>query len=212
MLIDVDNREYEITVLYKRNKNMYLRIKDDLSIVITAPFGISEKRIKKFVLDNYDYIAKVIRKKVNVLDRKKDKFLYLGKYYDICYVNKKSIELGSSRAFIGKNVNIDNWYRKEAKEVFEEYYNKCFSNFETRKDIPLLKIRKMKGKWGVCNITSNTITLNLELIKYDIKYLEYVIYHELCHLKYPNHSKDFWDLVGEYVSDYKVLRKEMKNV
>ena len=212
MLIEIDNKEYEITIIYKNNKNMYLRVKDDLSIVITAPFGITEKRIKKFILENYDYIAKVIRKKANILDEKKDKFLYLGKYYDICYVNKKSIELGNSRAFIGKNVNIDNWYKKEAKEIFQNLYDECFYNFDIEKEKPLLKIRKMKGKWGVCNITNNTITLNLELIKYDIKYLEYVIYHELCHLKHPNHSKDFWNLVGVYVPNYKVLKKEMKNV
>ena len=70
----------------------------------------------------------------------------------------------------------------------------------------------MKGKWGVCNITNNIITLNLELIKYDVKYLEYVIYHELCHLKHANHSKDFWNLVEEYVPNYKSLKKEMKSV
>lgn len=212
MLIEVDNKEYEITVIHKRNKNMYLRIKEDLSIVITAPFGVSEKRIKKFVLDNYDYIAKVIRKKANVLEKKENKFLHLGTYYDICYVNKNIIEFGSSRAFVGKNVNIDNWYRKQAKEVFTDLYDECFDNFDVRREKPLLKIRKMKGKWGVCNITNNTITLNLELIKFDPKYLEYVIYHELCHLKHPNHSKDFWDLVGIYVPNYKTLRKEMKNV
>lgn len=145
MLIQVDNKEYEITIIYKNNKNMYLRIKDDLSIVITAPFGITEKRIKKFILENYDYIAKVIRNKSNILNEKKDKFLYLGKYYDICYVNKKSIELGNSRAFIGKNVNIDNWYKKKAKQIFENLYEECFYNFDINKEKPLLKIRKMKG-------------------------------------------------------------------
>ena len=70
----------------------------------------------------------------------------------------------------------------------------------------------MKGKWGVCNITNKTITLNLELIKLNPKYLIYVIYHELCHLKHPNHSKDFWALVEKYVPNYKQIKKEMKNV
>ena len=76
----------------------------------------------------------------------------------------------------------------------------------------MLKVRRMKSKWGVCNVTNNIITLNLELIKFDIKYLEYVIFHELCHLVYPNHSKDFWNLVEKYVPNYKVFRKEMKNI
>ena len=70
----------------------------------------------------------------------------------------------------------------------------------------------MKSKWGVCNVTSNTITLNQELIKLEPICLEYVIYHELSHLKHPNHSKDFWSLVEKYVPNYKQIRKSMKTV
>ena len=114
--------------------------------------------------------------------------------------------------FLGRDVNIDNWYRKQAKEMFTETYDKCFSSFKTRKKKPELKIRKMKSKWGVCNVTSNVITLNLELIKLNPACLEYVIYHELCHLKHPDHSKKFWSEVEIYVPNYKKIKKMMKNV
>ena len=50
------------------------------------------------------------------------------------------------------------------------------------------------------------------IIKLDIKYLDYVIVHELSHLIYPNHSKDFWNLVYKYCPNYKLYRKEMKNL
>ena len=69
----------------------------------------------------------------------------------------------------------------------------------------------MTTRWGVCNIKSHVITLNLELIKRDIKYLDYVINHELSHLIYGDHSREFWDLVGENCSYYKECRKEMKD-
>ena len=62
------------------------------------------------------------------------------------------------------------------------------------------------------NITRKIVTLNLELIKLDIKYLDYVIVHELSHLIYPNHSKDFWNVVSKYCPNYKIYRKEMKNL
>lgn len=212
MNIKINNKIYNVEIIYKNNKNMYLRIKDDLKIVVTAPLKISEKKIQKFVESNIDYISKVIIQKEEVLAKKKDKFQYLGKLYDICYINERKIFLGEEKALIGKNVNIDNWYKKNAIEVFENYYNSCFQNFKEAKYKPILKIRKMKGKWGVCNITNKTITLNLELIKLNPKYLIYVIYHELCHLKHPNHSKDFWTLVEKYVPDYKQIKKEMKNV
>lgn len=212
MNIKINNKIYNVEIIYKNNKNMYLRIKDDLKIVVTAPLRISEKKIQKFVESNIDYISKVITQKEEVLAKKQDKFQYLGKLYDICYINERKIFLGEEKALIGKNVNIDNWYKKNATEVFENYYNSCFQNFKEAKYKPILKIRKMKGKWGVCNITNKTITLNLELIKLNQKYLIYVIYHELCHLKHPNHSKDFWGLVEKYVPDYKQIKKEMKNV
>lgn len=212
MNIKINNKIYNVEIIYKNNKNMYLRIKDDLKIAVTAPLKISEKKIQKFVESNIDYISKVIIQKEEVLAKKQDKFQYLGKLYDICYINERKIFLGDEKALIGKNVNIDNWYKKNAIEVFENYYNSCFQNFKEAKYKPLLKIRKMKGKWGVCNITNKTITLNLELIKLNPKYLIYVIYHELCHLKHPNHSKDFWTLVEKYVPNYKQIKKEMKNV
>ena len=212
MNIKINNKIYNVEIIYKNNKNMYLRIKDDLKIVVTAPLKISEKKIQKFVESNIDYISKVIIQKEEVLAKKKDKFQYLGKLYDICYINERKIFLGEEKSLIGKNVNIDNWYKKNAIEVFENYYNFCFQNFKEAKYKPILKIRKMKGKWGVCNITNKTITLNLELIKLNPKYLIYVIYHELCHLKHPNHSKDFWALVEKYVPNYKQIKKEMKNV
>lgn len=212
MIIEIDGKEYNIEIIYKNNKNMYLRIKDDLSIVITAPKRISFAKITKFVNSNLEYITKIVREKEAKIKKYEDKFLFLGKLYEVCYINKRGIELGENRVFIGKNVNVYNWYLKKAKEIFSAVFDECFEKFNYRGAKPLLKVRRMKSKWGVCNVTNNIITLNLELIKFDIKYLEYVIFHELCHLVYPNHSKDFWNLVEKYVPNYKVFRKEMKNI
>ena len=212
MIIEIDGKEYNIEIIYKNNKNMYLRIKDDLSIVITAPKRISFAKITKFVNSNLEYITKIVREKEAKIKKYEDKFLFLGKLYEVCYINKRGIELGENRVFIGKNVNVYNWYLKKAKEIFSAVFDECFEKFNYRGAKPLLKVRRMKSKWGVCNVTNNIITLNLELIKFNIKYLEYVIFHELCHLVYPNHSKDFWNLVEKYVPNYKVFRKEMKNI
>ena len=68
----------------------------------------------------------------------------------------------------------------------------------------------MTSRWGVCNTRTKTVTLNLELIKRDTKYLDYVIVHELSHLIYGNHSAAFWSLVEENMPEYKIYRKEMK--
>ncbi len=212
MKLELNNKTYPIEIIYKNNKNMYLRIKDDLKVVITAPKRTPERVITSFISNNIDYIKKIIIQKEQIKTKKQDKLEYLGNLYDVCRINEKNIYIGDTKAFVGTKVNLDTWYKKKSKEVFETYYNNCFEQFKESKIKPDLKIRKMKSKWGVCNITNKTITLNQELIKLDSKYLEYVIYHELCHLKHPNHSKDFWNLVEVYIPNYKQIRKEMKNV
>ena len=68
----------------------------------------------------------------------------------------------------------------------------------------------MTTRWGVCNVKDKSVTLNLELMKRDLKYLDYVIIHELSHLIEANHSDKFWKIVEENCPDYKKIRKEMK--
>ena len=72
-----------------------------------------------------------------------------------------------------------------------------------------ITLKQIKYAWGSCSSKKN-ITLNLELIKYSQQAIRYVILHELCHLKYMNHSKDFWNLVEQYMPDYKQVKKEFK--
>lgn len=64
----------------------------------------------------------------------------------------------------------------------------------------------MKTRWGSCSSKGN-ISINLLLAKYDKKAIDYVILHELCHLKELNHSKNFWQLVKTYMPDYQEIKK-----
>jgi len=85
-----------------------------------------------------------------------------------------------------------------------------YNRFEEKIDFPNLRIRQMKTRWGVCNIKTKTVTLNSRLIEYKLEALDYVIVHELSHLIHFNHSRDFWNLVGKYVPNYKSLRSYLK--
>ena len=72
-----------------------------------------------------------------------------------------------------------------------------------------VRIRDLNYAWGSCSAKKN-ISINEKLAKYSEREIEYVILHELCHLKHMNHSKQFWNLVEEYMPDYKSIRKELK--
>lgn len=72
-----------------------------------------------------------------------------------------------------------------------------------------IRIRNIKYAWGSCSSNKN-ITINLKLVDKSDEEIKYVVLHELCHLKYMNHSNEFWNLVGKYMPNYKEVRKKLK--
>ena len=72
-----------------------------------------------------------------------------------------------------------------------------------------IRIRNIKYAWGSCSSNRN-ITINLKLVDKSDEEIRYVVLHELCHLKYMNHSDNFWSLVGKYMTNYKEIRKKLK--
>lgn len=210
--ITINDKEYDIVITYKNNKNMYLRVKEDLKIHITCNKYVSNTLISKFVLDNKDMILENIKRYENKQITNENYLIYQGKKYEIVYIVKNQIIFTNNKVFINRSFNKDNFYKKQAKLIYLQRLNNIYNQIEEDIPYPALKIRNMKTRWGVCNVKTKTITLNLELIKMPEKYLDYVIIHELCHLKHPNHSKDFWNMVSKYEPLYKKIRKEMKNV
>lgn len=210
MKFNYNDNIYNVVIEKKaRNKNTYIRVKDDLKILVTTNKWTSDKAIKKLIDENYERIVKMIDSKI-IKKENNDGFFYLGKKYDIVYVRYCDISIGDNKVFLNKDFNIEKWYKKQAKILFREHLDYLYDHFSKTIPYPSLKIRKMTSRWGVCNTKLKAITLNLELIKRDTKYLDYVIVHELSHLIHPNHSKEFWNLVEENIGDYKKYRKEMK--
>ena len=72
-----------------------------------------------------------------------------------------------------------------------------------------IRIKDIKYAWGSCSSNKN-ITINHKLIAYSEIAIRYVILHELCHLKYMNHSKEFWNLLQKYMPEYKKAKAELK--
>lgn len=207
----LDGKEYNIVIEKKiGNRNTYIRVKSDLTILVTTNKFTSIKDIERLLEESQDKLDKMIKAQ-EVKKENNEGFNYLGKKYDIIYVNQGEVSLGDTKAFVNKGLDLDLWYKKQAKKIFLEHLDTIYNSFSRKIPYPELKIRKMTSRWGVCNTKLKTVTLNLELIKRDTKYLDYVIVHELSHLIHPNHSSNFWALVEENMPQYKRYRKEMKD-
>lgn len=210
MKFQYNDNEYDIVIEKKKtNKNTYIRVKSDLTVYVTTSIFASNKDIIKLIEENEKSIIRMI----NSQEKKKESnegFFYLGKRYDPIYVEYCDISFGENKVFLNKNLDMDKWYKRKAKDIFKERLDYNYNNFSESIPYPSLKIRKMTTRWGVCNTKLKTVTLNLELIKRETKYLDYVIIHELSHLIEANHSSKFWKIVEKNCPDYKIIRKEMK--
>lgn len=218
------NLEYEL--VRSKIKNMYILIRNG-KVIVKAPNNISENRIKDFINSKEDWI----NKKLKEFEKKsfKEKSYVSGEVFKVLgndYI--LNIEYGD---FEKASVNLDNGYINicvsencetvKIKELIEKMYYKIAlmivdksvkmwkSTLKIAPDVVVIK--KLKTAWGKCN-SKRKITINPDLMKYDQRVIDYVVLHEFCHLRYMNHSKDFWNMVSKYMPDYKLLRNELKNV
>lgn len=132
-------------------------------------------------------------------------------------VSKKEIEkiLEQKSEWIQKTIEKETkkqekkplYTKEEFKEIVEKHANELVK--QTGLVPNKITIKQIKYAWGSCSSKKN-VTINLELIKYSEQAIRYVILHEFCHIKYMNHSKDFWNLVKKYMPDYKQVKKEFK--
>ena len=210
MQFKVNNEIYDVVIIRKRTtRNTYIRVKEDMKIYVTTNTFTLNIFIKDLLEKSYNEIAKMIetqkRKNIN-----NDGFYYLGKRYNIVYKDVRGIKLDEDNCYMKEDYDVDIFYKKEASKLFREKLEENYNKFTRKIPEPTLRIRKMKTRWGVCNVRTHVITLNLELIKRDPKYLNYVIMHELSHLIHGNHSKRFWNLVEENCPGCKKIGKEMK--
>ncbi len=98
---------------------------------------------------------------------------------------------------------LKSWYKQQAQILFKQRLECCWrqlAQFDLTE--PSLRLRWMKSRWGSCS-TKAVITLNLELIKYPEDCLDYVVMHELCHLREFNHSPKFYTMMDQAMPDWR---------
>ena len=206
MKLVIDGIEIDVIISRKRIKNIYFRIKEDLKLYVSCNSLCTNSYIEKLLIKNQKDILKMYNSMLDKIKVSSDIY-YLGNKMNFIYDNKIYID---GLNIYGPSIESINLYlEKNSINIFQNRLDNLCIMF---KDLPKfrLRTRKMKTRWGVCNKSSMTVTLNTELIHKDVTLIDYVIIHELCHFKYMNHSISFWREVEKYYPYYKLARKRLK--
>ena len=169
----------------KKAKQLRISIKSDLSIVVTVPVRANIAIAEKFVNEKRDWIENSFLKMKEKVEKRGVSTLPKS--------SKKGLEENKDKAFDLVNKKLLFW---------NNYYGFAWKN---------VSIKNTKTRWGSCSKQGN-LNFNYRILFLTEALADYLIVHELCHLKEMNHSEKFWKLVEKTIPNYKDLRKELKGI
>lgn len=221
--IIVENREICYQLDRKHVKNLNLRIRKDGSVSVSANEMVPREEIDLFIQSKASYILKAINHFTEMAQYKPQPKQYVSG--ETFYIQGRALRLHVSQAkkdtissdgvyiFLeAKDINdvekkrriVTRFLDQECKTVFSEVIETLYplvKKYGIEK--PSLRIRDMETRWGSCLTKKNIITLNKRLLEAPRNCIEYVVMHELCHLVYPNHSKQFYSFLTMLMPDWK---------
>lgn len=218
----------EIDIVYKNIKNIHLRIlPPDGKVRITTPVRISSETLFSFVQSRIDWIKKNQQKIINRNKHHLNEYrngeihYFLGNKYELNVIavsGKEKIIIDECIITLYTKINstkaqrkkiLEDFYRDQLKNIIPNYINKWEKILNVQ--VNEFGVKRMKTRWGTCNIRAARIWLNLELVKKPIDVLEYIIVHEMIHLLERSHNQRFKSLMSKYLPNWKNLEKQLKN-
>ena len=220
--------DIEFKVVYSGRRSIGISVLPDSSVIVRVPYLTSFKAITRIVTDKYGWVIKhrdnyrkldnsslnrsyttgelhLFRGNRSILQIEKSVMPYVR-------FNDNTIELGTLKTNDSDVIKrlLYKGYKDEALILFPELLQKVVREHQNQMFKPAgLIIRTMKRRWGSCS-NKGVITLSTELIKLSDLYIEYVIAHELCHLKHHNHGAHYYKLLSEVFPEWKTVRRELR--
>ena len=212
-----------VMIKYRKNmKNIYLKVEKNADVVVSAPPRTPNYIIKKLIQENIDEIK---LRRNNILTNgytvkqyvTGEKHIIFGKEFvlEVILENKNVIKLSDDKIILvikdkdqDRGQIVMSYLRKVLYNKALEFINKYEKIMGVHAE--QLRIKKMKTRWGTCNIEAKRIWVNYELIKYPIECLEHIVVHELTHLLETNHTPRFYALLGKYYPNFRENDKLIK--
>ena len=214
---------YHLIRSRKRRKTISLHIKEDGKIIVNAPYRTPKWEIEKFVEEKQSWIVKKISEKDRSIRRAEkefvpgEEFLYLGELYPLeiqdTHKEDHPLKLSFGKFILDKD-HIEEardlfvqWYKTEAKQRIMErvdYYSKRLQLFPKG-----VKVTSARCRWGSCS-RDNRLSFSWRIIMASFSIIDYILIHELVHIKEKNHSKRFWSYLESVLPDYRKQRLWLK--
>jgi predicted metal-dependent hydrolase len=224
--LDRQTISYTLKRSYKA-KLIWLNIKRKTGLTVTIPCSYEIENLPEYLTINSKWILRNLDKycheqpALQVMNiRPANTISYLGKFIPIMHKRKNSgqtaLKLEQNNLIISHNstskylssVELEQWYRLQASKLIKnkvEIFSQQMGLTYNR-----VVIRDQKSRWGSCSYRKN-LNFNWRLIMAPEPVLDYVVLHELCHLKEMSHSKSFWSLLGSYCPRWHELRNWLDN-
>ena len=164
----------------KQVKNINLRVRPDGIVKVSASPRVDESQIDDFVLSKAEFILKALER------------------FKFAETTERQFQEELVKAKSGQESLLAD--PAIFTEILDEVYPAFIPYGIAR---PKLRIRTMKSCWGSCLVNKGIITLNRKLLMKHRECIEYVVVHELCHFIHPNHSKEFYKFMEQFMPDWK---------
>ncbi len=210
----------------KRMKTCRLKVFPNQSVVLALPESAPDIWAREFLESRIDWISKKLDEFKRTEGYAATKAIRSG--YSIQMLGEDLVFAveSSDRDYVfreGKRIHIcstdtsdqekliklfQKWWRKQSLDTMRQRVERWYPIIE-KYGIPMPKvyIRKMATMWGSCSIKRGAVVFNLYLLKAKIACIDYVVLHELTHFLYPNHSKQFYYFLSNYMPDWKDRKK-----
>jgi predicted metal-dependent hydrolase len=213
-------KQINYTIKRTNRKNSIAMVFVNSHAQVRAPHKISKKIIEKFIEKNYEFILEKLQNSEFFTREYKngEEILIHGEKYTLNTILSKINKIEIENHKVNLYVKEDTIEQK--KELMENYL-KSIAKIDIKrlvlKNSKLMelfpnnvKLNKAEKRWGSCNYVSKTLNFTLRNAMLNEHAQEYIVIHELAHLKHPNHSKSFWKFVEKFMPDYKEAEKYLK--
>lgn len=223
-VILLDGERLEYTLERKSVKNINMRVKADGGVFVSAPRGMPSAVIEAALEKNAGFILKARRRALNRAEQARacaegNAVRIFGEEYPLLARagEKSAAHLSSGALTLELRVPEDTAARERVsdaflREILSEEISRCanlvYPRFEAMGVTwPEIKLRRMRSRWGSCNVSKRVLTFNTALVHAPRDCIEYVVTHEFCHFIHPNHSPAFHALMTELMPDWKARKK-----